>query len=107
MKKQKAKLLFEKINEGVKKTGNTFSADGRPLNKEDFLKAFVKIQIDFEEDGSPILPTIVMHPQAMAKMKKELETWESDTGFNRRYEEIIAKKKKEWDDRESNRKLVD
>ena len=36
-----------------------------------------------------------------------MEQWQQDESFQQRYREIMLKKRDEWRDRESNRKLVD
>ena len=62
--------------------------------------------IDFDEKGNPILPTIVLHPDMMKRIEGKLAEWESDPELQARRKNILAKKKEEWRDRESNRKLV-
>jgi hypothetical protein len=63
--------------------------------------------MDFDELGFPIYPTLILSPDLYEKVKSELQRWSSDPKVIARQKEIIDKKRKEWLDRESNRKLVD
>jgi len=103
MDAQKEKMLFDKIKEVTDKTGNIVDGKGQPLTFDLFMKTLEKIQIDFDEQSNPYLPTLVVPPEIGAKIKDQLSEWES----NPAYKELIEKKRKEWNDRESHRKLVD
>jgi hypothetical protein len=107
VKKQKAELLFSKINEVTNKTGNVVSGQGQPFSHELFIAMLDKMQIDFDPDGNPYLPTIVVSPQLAASIASKTPQWESNPEYKKQFEELIERKRKDWNDRESNRKLVD
>jgi len=46
-------------------------------------------------------------PNLGAKLKEKLPEWEANSEYKKRFEDLIERKRKEWNDRESNRKLVD
>ncbi len=106
-----SRLLFQKMDEVTKKTGNIVDAKSKPLSPELILAALDKIAISFDEFGNANLPAIVVHPDKLEKMKKEFQKYESDplfmTKYKLMYKLIIDKKRQEWLDRESDRKLVD
>ena len=84
-----------------------FDAGGKPFHPEMLLEAIERMPIEFDDKGNPKLPTITMNPAQMERIKDKLTEWESDSVLRDRYEAIMRKKREEWLDRESNRKLVD
>jgi hypothetical protein len=107
IKKQKAELLLNKIKEISEKTGNVANGQGKPFSFELFLELLEKMQIDFDESGNPSIPTLVISPKQAAFLKEKMPEWERNEAYQKKYKEIIDKKRVEWNDRESNRKLVD
>jgi len=107
MKKQKAQYLLEKIKEVANKTGNIVDGQGRPFSFELFVESLKKIWIEFDENGKPHMPTMVVPPEIGEKLRVLLPEWEKNLEYKKIMEEIIEAKRKEWNDRESHRKLVD
>ena len=107
IKKQKAEMLLSKMKEITEKTGNVADGKGKLFSFELFLEALEKVQIDFNEDGTPSPMTLVVSPKLMVKIKEKIPEWEQNLEYRKRHDELMARKRKEWDDRESNRKLVD
>ena len=107
MKRQKAGYLFEKMKEVTDKTGNVVNGKGQPFSFELFVEMIKKIWIDFDEDGKPIMPTMVVSPELGEKLRVILPEWEKKPEYKKIIDDIIEKKRKEWNDRESHRKLVD
>ena len=107
MSKQQSKDFFDKMNQVTERTGNVVDGKCKPLSPQLILKSLEKIAIDFDDIGNPILPTLVLHPQVFERMKKKLPEWKKDKEIDEKFKTIIQKKRKEWIDRESNRKLVD
>jgi hypothetical protein len=103
MKRQKAETMFSKIREVTDRTGNVVNAKGRPLDFELYLEVLKKMWIDFDEDGKAILPTLVVSPEQGDKLQTLMPEWLN----NPKFKETMEMKRKEWNDRESNRKLVD
>ena len=95
---------LEKVTEA---TGNVVrSKEG--ITPNSILEALEKIEIGFDENGNPIMPTIVMSPHDFEVFKSKEKEWEAQApALEARRKEIIDKKRKEWVDKESNRKLVD
>lgn len=107
IKKQKAKLLFDKLNEVTDKTGNVVNGKGQPFTFELFIEILEKISIDFDDQGNPYMPMVVVSPEMGAKLKDKLPEWEANLVYKKRFDNLIERKRKEWNDRESHRKLVE
>jgi hypothetical protein len=99
-------LLFSTLKEVLDSTGNHIDARGKEFDPWLMWNAIEKMEIDFDPSGNPILPCIVMHPDLFASISKKIPEWEADQALQRRRNEVLDKKKEEWRDRETNRKLV-
>ena len=106
MAKQSETMLFTTLDEVTKETGNVFDAGGKPFEPSMLLASLEKMWIDFDERGKPEMPTIVLHPDLFKSIKERLGEWDADPEIKLRRQRILAVKKEEWRDRESNRKLV-
>ena len=84
-----------------------FDAEGKPFHPELLFEAIERMPIEFDDEGNPKSPTIIVNPAQMERVKDKLTEWESDPVLRDRYEAIMRKKKEECLDRESNRKLID
>jgi len=107
LREQQSKLVFEGMSELTKKTGNIVDAKGRPLSYELLIETLEKIEINFDENDQPIMPALVVSPLLYDKFKEKIIGWEKDPKCQEKFNKLIEKKRKEWHDRESNRKLVD
>lgn len=107
MQRQQTQMIFKRLEETTEEVGNVVDGKGRPLDSSIYLDAIEKVWIDFNDDGTPRMPTLVVHPTLGEKLKTLFPQWEADPAFQKRRADIVARKKKEWDDRESNRRLVD
>lgn len=104
---QKDGLVISKINEATERTGNVVDGRGRPFSPELLFEALEKMQIDFDDAGNPIMPTVALHPSMFEKVREKLPEWEANPEFTKRHEAIIEAKRREWLDRENRRKLAD
>lgn len=102
-----AKHSFEEINKIIDETGNSVKANG-PWTKELFLETMRKILIDFDEEtGKPVMPTMYIHPSQAESVRKMIQDAENDPQHRLEFDKIIEQKRKEFNDREANRKLVE
>jgi hypothetical protein len=104
--KQHMQLLFTTISESSERVGTAYHAGGRPFDMGMFLDVIERMQVDFDDRGRPKLPTIVMHPDQLKAIGPKLAEWDKDRALQARWEQVLAKKKEEWRDREGRRKLV-
>lgn len=106
MSRQMSEHLFGTLNEVLDKAGQVTSNKGRPLDPDAFFSVMEKIQLDFDESGKHHKLSIVVPPNLKMKMEQVLNQIDTDPELQKRYEEIILKKRIEWLDREASRKLV-
>jgi len=104
---QQEGLVFSKLNEVTEQTGNVVDGHGKPFSPALLFEALEKIQIDFDDQGRPIMPTVVLHPSLFEKVKEKLPEWEANPEFAKRHNAIIEEKRRQWLDRENCRKLAD
>ncbi len=97
------KALFETLN----RTVPSLDAGGRPLSAELILEMWESMDFSFDESGNWQRPTMVLNPIQAPRLKKELTRLETEPDLIRWFEELLTEKKRDWDDREANRKLVD
>jgi hypothetical protein len=103
---EQIKLCVRRIEEGVREVGNVANSS-MPLI-EQLFDLWTKVHIDFSNDGTPELPTLVMASEAAVEKAKEAITQiESDPVLRKRRNEIIEQKRQEWRDRETARNLVE
>lgn len=107
IKKQRAGLFFRKLEQVTDKTGNIINGKGQPFTFDLFIKSLEKVQIDFDDEEKPYLPAFVFAPEMAAQVKQKLPEWFANAEYKKRFDELIERKREEWRDRESNRKLVD
>jgi hypothetical protein len=103
---QQMQTVFEKMK--------TPSPHGMPLawkvgelKFDQILEVWEKMEIDFDDDGKPRWPTIVLQPDAQAEIQVKLPKWHEGPEFRKKWAELIERKRKEFDEREARRRLVD
>lgn len=103
MASQMSAHAFQTLGETLERAGQTSDRKGRPLDAEAILEALDKIQIDF--DDPPEL-SLVIPPALKERAAEAFEQLETDPQLRARRDEIISRKRREWRDREADRKLV-
>ena len=104
MASKMAKGIFATLAQAANEAGNSINAKGQSLTKEMFLELISRIQIDFDKDGKPIMPTMIVPPGFDRSI---LDEWSKDPEMRKKHDEIMIKKREEWNEREACRKLVD
>lgn len=107
IQRQQTKMVFEGVQKATERIGNIVDGKGRPFDFELFYGVVEKVQIEFDEAGNPFLPQLFVSPELGLKLKELMPQWNANPDYKQRMEALMAKKRKEWNDRESNRKLVD
>ena len=107
MAQEQHEVLFETITEAVESVGNVVQAGGGPLTAELWLESLEKMELSFDPDGRWRMPTVVVHPKHMDRVRSEMERLESEPELKERLEALVNQKREEWRDRESDRRLVD
>ncbi|OIR16017.1 hypothetical protein GALL_35210 [mine drainage metagenome] len=106
MARQISQHAFASLNETLDQAGQVVNQGRRPLDADGILAMFDKMQIDFDEHGSPKNISVIVGPNTFASAKKEFERLSSEPELRARHEELMQKKWMEWRDREATRKLV-
>lgn len=105
--RDRKKLLFRRTSEACEEAGTAIDAQGRPFGPGLFLEALERVELDFDENGQPRFPTMVVSPEMGAYVRTHMAQWEADERFQARRAQIIEEQRKRWIDRESHRQLVD
>jgi hypothetical protein len=94
------KGLFSALYKITDFTGNVVDAHGQGINYDVLLETIEKLQIDFDDDGKPKLPTMVVHPDTKFKLDVE-----GEAAYNARLDDIIARKKEVFYAKKGRRRL--
>jgi hypothetical protein len=106
MQSEIARTLFARIQEVTEETGNV--VHGKPFDFDTFLAMLEKIEIDFDEEtGEPNMPTMFVSPQAAEQIRQAIPQWGGIEEYSARHRALVERKRKEWHDREADRKLAD
>jgi hypothetical protein len=107
MANQAKKGMFSTFEKAAEVSGNVISPiEGEPT-PEYVLAIYEKMSLDFDTRGSPKLDSIVIVSNKPEAVRRARERMMSDPGYRRQFEELIEKKRTEWHNRESSRRLVD
>ena len=100
--------LLEAAGEAADSVGNVVHASGE-LTPDKLLEVYRKVEMDFDPQTLQPKPGFVwtMHPDMAASVVPKVKEWEKNPAFKAEYERIMTVKRREWRDRETNRKLVD
>jgi hypothetical protein len=102
----KKRNLFEVMHRATTRSGNVVGGGGKPLDHDTIFEALELIQIDFDENGQPDMPSMVVHPSMAPRLQKLSKEAEEDPRIKARHAEIMRKKKEQFLAREADRKLV-
>lgn len=100
--------LFEQMNQILENTNRTFNAGGRPLTWEFYLELWDTVEFIFDEQGRWIPQELYPTNPAMIPILRQF-AYESqhDPIKSQQWRELLERKRREFDAKEANRKLVD
>lgn len=105
--RQSSDVLYSTIEQETTRIGNALDARGKPFHPNMMWDMIEKMELDFDERTEQAkMPTMVMHPDMLKAIASKFREWEADPELQKRRSEVLRKKKEEWRDRESRRKLV-
>lgn len=91
--KDMTKSMFSTLSQVTDFTGNVIDGKGKGVSHEMLIEMLEKIHIDFDQDGNPLLPSIVIHPD----MANSFEKLKSDEDlYKPRIDEIINRKREAY-----------
>jgi hypothetical protein len=97
--------LFETMDDATKKSGLRYDGAGRPLTNEGFMEALSMMHMDFDKFGNPNISVVASPAMAATFQKLEAEMNE-DPALQKRWDDMIEKKRDEFRTREINRNLA-
>lgn len=106
IRQKQSKLLIETFEETTHQTGKIVDCKSKPI-AEWYLEVLEKVSIIFDEFGNPSMPDIIVNPNDYERIKSDYSKMQFDPNIQERIREIVERKRREWIDKESNRKLVD
>ena len=95
------KMMFETLEQVTDLTGNQVDARGKTASPDLVLDMLEKVQLTFNKEGEPILPTLVVAPETGRQLSRMKFTKEQEE----RQRQILEKKKKEYHAKKRNRRL--
>lgn len=104
--KKQNKSAIQAIDEATNEVGNRINCKSKPIS-EWYLEALDKVNINFDNFGNPLIPTLFVNPADYERIKNDFADLSSDSIIQEKLSEIIDRKRRIWIDRQSNRKLVD
>jgi len=104
--KQMWQMTTNAVDEAVKETGNSVNIKKGELKQEDILKMLETTYHNFDESGNPT-GKIVCGSEFAEELRKHETEWLNDKVFMAKLDELIARKREEFNEREACRKLVD
>lgn len=105
MASRQMQILIDMLNEATEKTGNKVNGSGSSLSFDLILEALEKIEIAFDRAGNPQMPTMMVHPDMLARLEA-LNNDPKKKEFEERQQKLIDRKRLEWRAREADRTLV-
>jgi len=87
------KTLFSTLSQVTDFTGNVIDGKSKGVSHEVLIEMLEKIHINFDQEGNPLLPSIVIHPD----MAKSFEKLKADEDlYKPRIDEIINRKREAY-----------
>ncbi|HET9366357.1 MAG TPA: hypothetical protein VFP71_15230, partial [Candidatus Angelobacter sp.] len=105
--RQTSQKSFKKLDEVLDEAGTGIDAKGQPITPELYLQGLERMEVSFDPDTLEPTFSIVIHPAMMPAMEKLKDQMENNPEYKKQYDALMARKREEWLDRESRRKLVD
>lgn len=99
--------MIKELGGIIESVGNVVQPSTGQFSPKDLLNAYRLIEIPFDKAGKPMLPNIVGAPDTSERITSAFKEMIDNTEYRNQFEQIIAEKRKIWDDRQNNRKLVD
>ncbi len=96
-----AQAFTEMLRDITEATGQSLSGGGRPFSLDIFLDVLNMVEIDFDADGNPIMPSVIGGSGITAKLAALEPTQEQD----QRLAAILCQKKAEHDAQKRHRRL--
>ena len=96
--------IIDKLEIACEETNNVVNLNKKKFSVEHYFELLGKIEITFDDNNNPILPDILVGDPTI--IGEELKKIEEDKMLQKRFLDIISRKREEYNARENNRELV-
>jgi hypothetical protein len=103
---ERIKQFFDVTNRAVKQVGNDLKREPGESTVDSIFRSLEGVWIDFNDDGTPRLPTLLAGKATADSLAKAFSDIETMPELRRRYDDIMERKREEWRARESARNMV-
>ena len=103
---QQARHLYKTIEEAATRVGNVVDGKQRTISADLLLQGLLRIQIEFDRRGLPVMPSFYCHPDLESAIQLAREELERNPGLREELKQLLILKKEEWRVREASRRLV-
>jgi putative lipoic acid-binding regulatory protein len=83
MGEQLGKYTFSTVEQVTNETGNVVDAKGKPFSLGMMFELLEKMEIPFDMNDNPHMPTVVIHPNQMDRIREEIQREEIEKNMNK------------------------
>jgi hypothetical protein len=94
--------FFDTFHRTSEAAGTTADAGGRPFSFELYLEGLERIEIQFDREGNPVLPALVIHPSMAEQLRSQPPITPEQ---QKAMDDLIERKRTEFNARRRHRKL--
>jgi hypothetical protein len=105
MVRKQAGFAMERLGEDLPKS-QTVDAKGKGLTPEVMYDLFERIQLEYNPDGTPQALHVTGHLFTPEKLQALQEQIKADPELDKKFDDLMRRKKEAWLAREADRKLV-
>jgi hypothetical protein len=106
MYESQQRTLFSQLSDLTERAGQTVDAGGK-LTWEAWMQTLEKLDLQFDERGDWIAPTLVIHPSNQADFERVFQEASADPRKRKQLEQLLQSRRGELYAKEANRKLAD
>ncbi len=107
MAMKQAKGVYEAMSSKPSPHTGTLSKSDGPLTFDLWLEKMESFDLDFDENGVPRWPQWFVSEEAIAEFRAQMNQGDLTPEQKQRQAELVARKRKEFDERENRRRLVE
>lgn len=101
------KVIIDKLIKTASESGVAIDFQGKPFTFDSYLELLKIHPLEFNDDGKAQIPSLLCSPEDADKLNKIISDALNSPTERAKLDRLLECKRKEWNDRESNRKLVD
>lgn len=95
MARQQTEHFYGQFDNAVSKVGNVLDANGKPFSIDHLFESLEKIQIDFDKDGRPDMPMMVVGQDIFESVSEVISRSQTDPECEKRFKELMERKREE------------